>query len=1501
MFRSALAAFALLSSSHAGTFFVSPVGSDTNPGTFDRPWKTISYGVRTMASGDILNVRAGTYTNSATSGWKAGTSSAPTIVQAYNGETVLCKPYGNTEFFYFGVSSAHHIIVSGFKIDCSNASLSPPGIKITEGANNITITNCEIYNVPSSHGILISDGSGGSYSNKVINCVIHDISIRFDGGTDDHGIYLSGSVRDNIIDGNTIYNCTKGGQGPHAIHQFSGAGSTRNIYRNNTIFNCNRGIGLYSDSDTWVYNNLIYSNVVGIYLNYGSSSVRVFNNTLDRNQGGIIIENSAGGGHQIVNNLVTSTLKFGSIRAASGAGTTFFTNNLSCDNLTPNFSDETGRAVLSGNLFGNQYDAGFVNAGASDYHLLSSSSARGAGVSLASLFSTDRYGVPRPQGAWSIGAVEFTGGTPINNQPVVSSIGDVSILKNTATSQIGFTVSDVETAAGSLIVTGSSSVQSLVSNAGIQFGGSGNNRSVTITPQNGAVGVATITITVSDGVNSTLRTFQLTVTEPVVTNQGPNVSAGPNQTITLPLFATLQGAVTDDGLPSPPGVTTISWEKESGPGNVTFGNTASPTTTATFSAPGSYVLLLTATDGALTSDDSVSITVNPQPAVNTAPVVAAGPNQTVTLPSAASLNGVVSDDGLPSSPGTVTLSWSMVSGPATPSFANANAAATTVSFPAAGTYVLRLTANDGALNSSSDLTINVNPAQAGGSVVIPIEAEAGALVPPMTVRTDTNGAGLLNETSYVVSTSTDSGTAAYVIGIPTAGDYVIWCRTLPATPANDSFHVAVDGGTEEPYITSDGIPQAAWMWTRVNRRAPTPQFSVVTRVFNLAAGQHTIVFRSREPNTPLDKLIVTNDPNYVPSDLVGQPTNRPPTVTVGPDQSITLPATAALSASVNDDGLPSIPGATTKSWTKVSGPGTVTFGEPNAPGTTAAFTAAGTYVIRLSVSDGVLVVSDDLIVTVSPAPINIGPQVSAGVDQAITLPAAVTLSGVVSDDGLPTPPGALTVIWSKLSGPGTVLFGNATHPATTAAFTAPGTYVLRLTAGDGALTAGDALVVTVNPQPVVNVAPTVAAGPDQTIALPNSALLSGSVGDDGLPIPPGITSSSWSKLSGPGTVTFANATAPSTTAAFSTPGNYVLRLTATDGALTTTDDLSVKVDPQPPTNARPVVSAGVDQTVVYPSSVLLNGTATDDGVPANPGTLSVSWTRISGPGNASFANPGAPSTSVAFSTAGSYLLRLTADDGDLSASDDVVVTVEQPSPGVFANIILEAELSSITSPMVVGSETDYSDADPAIPLTQTTYVTSSTPEAGSVLFTFNISTPGDYQIWCRVLALSAGTDSFYVSVDGGPEITYVASDGTPVAAWKWTRVNRRVAATSFSVTPRNFTFSSGTHTVRFRSREDNTFLDKIRITNDPTFVPPGTTAPAIGPRISDMSFSENGMVISWPTVPGRAYRVYYKPDIAATQWTDLTGDISATDTSMSVVDLDSTASSTRIYSVYAVP
>jgi hypothetical protein len=99
------------------------------------------------------------------------------------------------------------------------------------------------------------------------------------------------------------------------------------------------------------------------------------------------------------------------------------------------------------------------------------------------------------------------------------------------------------------------------------------------------------------------------------------------------------------------------------------------------------------------------------------------------------------------------------------------------------------------------------------------------------------------------------------------------------------------------------------------------------------------------------------------------------------------------------------------------------------------------------------------------APPNFAPTVNAGTNQTIVWPAAANLNGTVVDDGNPNPPGAVSVTWSVFSGPGTVAFANSNAVATTANFSAAGSYQLQLAASDGQVTTVSSVTVAAITRP----------------------------------------------------------------------------------------------------------------------------------------------------------------------------------------------------------------------------------------------------------------------------------------------------------------------------------------------------------------------------------------------------------------------------------------------------
>lgn len=99
--------------------------------------------------------------------------------------------------------------------------------------------------------------------------------------------------------------------------------------------------------------------------------------------------------------------------------------------------------------------------------------------------------------------------------------------------------------------------------------------------------------------------------------------------------------------------------------------------------------------------------------------------------------------------------------------------------------------------------------------------------------------------------------------------------------------------------------------------------------------------------------------------------------------------------------------------------------------------------------------------------------------------------------------------------------------------------------------------------------PTVAAGIDRDVIVGGKTYLNGAV--KALKSDSAAAKVTWSKASGPGEVKFENANAPTTTATFSKPGDYTLKLTAGDGQQSSSSTLRVKANLPPPTDRLDVV------------------------------------------------------------------------------------------------------------------------------------------------------------------------------------------------------------------------------------------------------------------------------------------------------------------------------------------
>ncbi|HTD68512.1 MAG TPA: Ig-like domain-containing protein, partial [Candidatus Limnocylindria bacterium] len=100
---------------------------------------------------------------------------------------------------------------------------------------------------------------------------------------------------------------------------------------------------------------------------------------------------------------------------------------------------------------------------------------------------------------------------PTNTAPTISVILNQATTMNVSTPAISFTIGDGETAASNLTVTATSSNTTVLPQSEVVLGGSNASRTITLTPAAGQTGNALVSVTVSDGILTTNRTFVLSV------------------------------------------------------------------------------------------------------------------------------------------------------------------------------------------------------------------------------------------------------------------------------------------------------------------------------------------------------------------------------------------------------------------------------------------------------------------------------------------------------------------------------------------------------------------------------------------------------------------------------------------------------------------------------------------------------------------------------------------------------------------------------------------------------------------------------------------------------------------------------------------------------------------------------------------------------------------------------------------------------------------------------
>ncbi len=185
----------------AATYYISPSGSDTNPGTQTAPFLTIQNGISTSVNGDTVIVEDGTYTGPGNVDLDFGGRNI-TVTSQNGPATTIIECQGTSSAYHRGFylhSGETNAVISGLTIQ--NGFANGGGGGIYNSTVGLTVQSCIIK----GNTALGYDGGGGicNINNAIVavtNCVLVANTAFYGGGGIANFTQFNGAV--------TLTNCT---------------------------------------------------------------------------------------------------------------------------------------------------------------------------------------------------------------------------------------------------------------------------------------------------------------------------------------------------------------------------------------------------------------------------------------------------------------------------------------------------------------------------------------------------------------------------------------------------------------------------------------------------------------------------------------------------------------------------------------------------------------------------------------------------------------------------------------------------------------------------------------------------------------------------------------------------------------------------------------------------------------------------------------------------------------------------------------------------------------------------------------------------------------------------------------------------------------------------------------------------------------------------------------------------------------------------------------------
>ncbi len=835
----------------AAEFYVAPTGSSSAAGSISSPWdlQTALNHPSSVKPGDTIWLRGGTHrlSNRVTKfiSYLTGTSGAPITVRQYPGEratidgNIMQNSGGWVNYWGFEILNSNTDRLSAelgpfptdwtFNYDGKSTDLCVSGFDLQ--APNVKLINLVVHDsIGGGIGVNIA-----AQDAEIYGCLSYYNGWQAPDRAHGHGLYGQNSVpytktvKDSLFFENLALGFQATGNGP------TGVADNFKLEGNAFFMNCNLAAKHQANLLVGAYQGLAQNPSLiknYIYDTMGTSSDSNIGYT-GGTQNGIVRDNFFGTSVQFasVNNGLQMT-------GNTFAGGTVSLNQGSFPNNSYLAAKPTSNTI---SVRPNQYEPGRANIIIYNYQKLSSVSVDVSGIGLV---SGDQYELHNSQNFYGDVITGTYGGSPISiptsGRTVAKPVGLNFATPVSTFPEFGVFV--IMKKAGSTTTPPATNTAPTVSSIAAQT-----------VNQNTATAALPFTVGDKETAASNLAVTATSSNTTLVPNANLFLGgSGTNRTITVAPGANQSGTST----------ITIKVSDGTNSTTTTFGITVA---TAVNTKPIiSTIAAQTIVAGATTSP--IGFTVSDKETAATSLTLVATSSSTSLVPNA---NIVLGGSGTNR---TVAIK----------SVTNQTGVAT-----------ITLVVSDGTLSSSTSFGLTITPSSGGGTntttnttdkIYLGVEAESGTIVTPMTVVTNTQAQ------RSVWTTVANQGTVSYTVDIPKTDIYYLVAKVLVPNYANDSFFVSVDG-QEDVFDAGEGRNSPDWQWVQLNGRSGGAPLTLNPRTLSLSQGKHTIVVRGREVQAGLDRFVVTNDRDYVPTKNI---TAVADTVTAFPGQANQIPAVDLL-------------------------------------------------------------------------------------------------------------------------------------------------------------------------------------------------------------------------------------------------------------------------------------------------------------------------------------------------------------------------------------------------------------------------------------------------------------------------------------------------------------------------------------------------------------------------------------------------------------------------------